>query len=168
MTIPTPVPLLDRRSTVLRSLGVEPLFYAGSIDLRRRAPSGDRVHVYLDVSGSMSGLEDAIYGAILDCREWVYPSVHLFSTSIADVSHEDIRKGVVVSTGGTDYTCIARHMKANKVRRACIITDGWVGKPRGGHRETLSKARLGVAYAGEYFNTDDLAGVANHVATLKL
>ena len=168
MVTPTPIPLHDRRSAVLRALGSEPLFYAGSIAHRRRVPSGDRVHVYVDVSGSMGSIKDAIYGALIDCREWVHPSVHLFSNSISDVSHGDIRKGIVKTTGGTNSACIAEHMKAHNVCRACVITDGWVGEPRGGHHATMSKAWLGVAYAGEPFNTDDLSAVANHVATLNL
>jgi hypothetical protein len=168
IVVPTPVPLIDRRSTVLRALGAEPVFYAGSTDVRRRTPSGDRVHVYVDVSGSMNGIKDAIYGAVDDCREWVHPSVHLFSNGIFDVTRDDIRKGVVKTTGGTDVACIAKHMEINKVRRACIVTDGWVGEPRGGHFTTLAKSRLGVAYAGEPVNTNDLSGVVNHTVTLRL
>ncbi|MBT5873337.1 MAG: hypothetical protein HOH43_07940, partial [Candidatus Latescibacteria bacterium] len=168
IAVPTPVPVIDRRTTVLRALGSEPLFYNGSTEVRRRTPSGDRVHVYVDVSGSMDGIKDAIYGAVNDCREWVHPSVHLFSNSIAEVTRDEIRKGIVRTTGGTDISCIAEHMKNNKVRRACIITDGWVGEPRGGHFATLTKSRLGVAYAGNSINTNDLSGVANHTATLKL
>jgi len=165
---PTPIPLFDRRSTVLRELGVEPLFYAGSTAHRRRLPLGARVHVYVDVSGSMNGIKDVIYGALMDCREWLHPTVHLFSTTISDVNHEAIRKGIVKSTFGTDVVCVAEHMNANKVRRACIITDGWVGEPVGSHHETMSKAKLCVAYAGHNSNTTDLSGVANHVATLNL
>jgi hypothetical protein len=168
MSTPTPVPLLDRRSTVLRALGAEPLFYSGATKLRRRTPLADRVHVYVDVSGSMDGIKDAIYGALIDCRDWVDPNVHLFSNSISDVSHDEVRRGVVKTTGGTDVACIARHMKTNKVRRACIITDGWVGEPRGGHHTTLSKAKLAVAYAGDPVNTQDLSNVIDHVATLNL
>jgi hypothetical protein len=168
ISVPTPIPLIDRRSTVLRALGADPVFYAGSTEVRRRTPSGDRVHVYVDVSGSMNGIKDAIYGAVNDCREWVHPSVHLFSNGISDVTRDDIRKGVVKTTGGTDVACIAKHMEINKVRRACIVTDGWVGEPRGGHFTTLAKSRLGVAYAGEPVNTNDLSGVANHTVTLRL
>jgi len=165
---PTPIPLLDRRSTVLRALGAEPMLYSGSITHRRRMPLADRVHLYVDVSGSMTGIKDAIYGALIDCREWVHASVHLFSNSISDVSHDDIRKGIVKTTGGTDVACIAEHMKANGVRRACIITDGWVGEPRGGHHATMSKAKLGVAYASHDINTHDLSTVADKVATLRV
>ena len=168
MVTPTPIPVFDRRSTVLRALGADPLFYTGSITHRRRIPLGDRVHVYVDVSGSMDGIKDIIYGALIDCREWLHPTVHLFSTAISDVSHQEICKGIVKSTFGTDVVCIAEHMKANKVRRACIITDGWVGEPVGSHHETMSRAKLGVAYAGHNSNTTDLSGVANHVATLNL
>ena len=168
ITVPTPVPVIDRRTTVLRALGSKPLFYNGSTEVRRRTPSGDSVHVYVDVSGSMDGIKDAIYGAVNDCREWVHPSVHLFSNSISEVTLEQIRRGIVKTTGGTDVCCIAEHMKSNKVRRACIITDGWVGEPRGGHFTTLAKSRLGVAYAGNTINTNDLSGVANHTATLRL
>jgi predicted metal-dependent peptidase len=168
MSVPTPVPLLDRRSTILRALGSEPLFYTGSTTLKRRTPLADSVHVYVDVSGSMDGIKDAIYGALVDCREWVHPSVHLFSNSISDVSHDDLRKGIVKTTGGTDIACIADHMETNNVRRACIITDGWVGGPRGRHHSTLMKAKLSVAYAGEAVNTEDLSNVTNHVATLHL
>ena len=168
MFTPTPVPLLDRRSTVLRALGAEPLFYSGSTTLRRRMPLADRVHVYVDVSGSMNGIKDAIYGALIDCREWIDSDVHLFSNTISDVSHRDIRKGIVKTTGGTDVACVASHMRTNGVRRACIITDGWVGEPRGGNRTTLSEAKLGVAYAGHSVNMVDLSNVADHVATLNL
>jgi len=168
ISVPTPVPTIDRRSIVLRALGSEPLFYVGSTEVRRRIPSGDRVHVYVDVSGSMDGIKDAIYGAVSDCREWVHPSVHLFSNTISEVTHDDIRRGVVNSTGGTDVACIAEHMESNEVRRACIVTDGWVGEPRGGHFTTLAASRLGVAYAGHRVNTSDLSAVADHTVTLRL
>ena len=168
LVVPTPIPNFDRRSTVLRSLGMQPLFYASSIVHRRRTRSSDRVHVYVDVSGSMNGIKDAIYGAVIDCREWVNPLVHLFSTKISDISHDDLRKGIVKSTGGTDIVCVADHMRSNKVRRACIITDGWVGEPRGGHHTTLSKTKLGVAYAGDNANMDDLTRVTDHVTILNI
>ena len=116
----------------------------------------------------MNGIKDAIYGAVNDCREWVHPSVHLFSNSISDITLGDIRRGIVKTTNGTDVCCIAEHMKNNKVRRACIITDGWVGEPHGGHFTTMAKSRLGVAYAGDPVNTNDLSGVVNHTATLRL
>ena len=162
----TPIPVFDRRSVVLQGLGVEPLLHRGFVSVRRRTPLGERVHVYLDVSGSMDGVKGALYGAILDCKEFVDPTVHLFSTEVSDISLEKVRQGVVRSTGGTDIACVASHLAKHKIRRACVVTDGWVGCPAGYHFETLAGVKLAVAYLGDGLNTDDLAQVANHVAHL--
>ena len=168
VSLPTPVPGLDRRSIVMRALGAQPLLYSAPSTLRRMSNAGERVHVYIDVSGSMRGIIGAVYGAVHDCREWVHPVLHLFSDSVSDASSREIDKGIVRSTGGTDIACVAGHMAANRVRRACIITDGWVGKPSGGHFETLSRARLGVALVGDSVNSPDLSGVTSRIITLTL
>jgi len=165
---PTPIPGLDRRSMVLRALGQKPLFHTGQVPWRRRIDSGERVHVYLDVSGSMDAIKAALYGAVLDCESLVYPTVHLFSSKVADISLADLRRGVCKSTLGTDIACVAEHMAANRVHRALLVTDGWVGKPHGEHRNTLSKARLAVAFIGPNTNPTDLREVANHTATLSI
>ncbi len=162
----SPVPAMERRTAVLQSLGVKPMLYTGETLTRRSTRSGEKVHVYVDVSGSMDGLEGVIYGAILDCRAWVHPRVHLFSTEIMDISHKALRHGVKHSTGGTDIDCVARHMHEQRVRRALIITDGWVGKPAGGVLATMKKARLAVAFAGENIHLDDLKGLARYTAHL--
>ena len=64
-------------------------------------PSGDKVHVYLDVSGSMDSVKDVLYGAILDTKQYVHPAVHLFSTKVEDITLDELRRGVCKSTGGT-------------------------------------------------------------------
>ena len=153
---------------VLRALGSEPLLHTGSATLRRRVNSGARVHVYLDVSGSMDAIKDPLYGAVLDCAAFVHPVIHLFSTKVADISMAELRRGVCKTTGGTCITCVAEHMSQNAVRRAVIITDGWVGKPLGAHRTTLDAAKLAVAYLGDNTNNVDLAAVANHTAILSI
>jgi len=166
MEAPTPIPGLARRSMVLRALGQEPLLHAGRVEWRRTVPSGERVHVYLDVSGSMDAVKGPLYGAVLDCETLVHPVVHLFSTRVADISLTELRRGVCKSTGGTDIACVAEHMNANRVRRALLVTDGWVGKPRGQHLGTLAAAKLAVAFLGANLNQTDLKDVANYTATL--
>jgi hypothetical protein len=157
----TPIPGLSRRSIVLRALGNEPLLHAGQTPWRRTVRAGQRVHIYLDVSGSMDAVKGALYGAALDCQEYLYPSVHLFSTKVADVTLPELRRGVCKSTGGTDIACVAAHIEANGVRRALIVTDGWVGTPRAHHHQTLSKTKLAVALLGSAINASDLTTVAN-------
>jgi hypothetical protein len=165
---PTPIPTLDRRSVVMRSLGYEQLLHAGAVPWRRTVRAGERLHVYMDVSGSMEAVKKSLYGAVLDCREYVHPTIHLFSTKISDISLEELRRGVCKSTGGTDIACVAAHMSANRVRRSLIVTDGWVGTPLGEHRTTLANAMLAVAFLGTNFNTEDLRTVANFTTTLSI
>lgn len=162
----TVVPHLHRRAIVLRALGAEPLLHQGPVAVRQRQRSGERVHVYLDVSGSMTGILDALFGAVLDCAALVHPTVHLFSTKVVDVSLPGLRAGVCTTTGGTDIRCVAEHMAAHRVRRALFVTDGFVGRPRGAHLATLSGARVAVAYLGSQRNKDDLREVARHTLDL--
>ncbi len=165
ISIDVPLPGFDRRSAVLTSMGVRPLLYSHSLQIRRMRPAGEKVHVYLDVSGSIGDLKGPLYGAVLDCREFVHPRVHLFSTKVADITLEDLRSGVCETTGGTDIACVAEHMRANKVRRAAVITDGFVGRPAGQNLETLEKGRVGVALTPGGTESD-LAGVADWFVTL--
>lgn len=162
----TPLPTLARRALVQRALGFEPLLHPGEVSARRRRREGGRVHVCLDVSGSTDSVKSALYGAVLDCGGLVEPTVHLFSTEVADVSLAALRRGVCRSTGGTNTACVAEHMERRRVRRALIVTDGWVGTPYGRHRETLARAKLAVAWLGTTVNAEDLAEVANCSATL--
>ena len=167
ITIQTPVPSADRRSIVLRSLGQEPLLHSSTTTWRRIHPAGERVHIYLDVSGSMEGVLKPLYGAVLDCEELVFPTIHLFSDQVADITVGELRRGTCRTTGGTDIACVASHMLRNEVRRAVLVTDGWVGLPSGQHKETLATARLAVAYLGAV-NELDLASVADYTAILKI
>jgi hypothetical protein len=59
-------------------------------------------------------------------------------------------------------------METNHIRRALIVTDGWVGKPRGQHHQTLSAAKLAVALLGTSTNASDLSEVTNFTTPLTL
>jgi hypothetical protein len=155
------VPTLARRSLVQRALGFEPLLHPAAAATHARRREGERVHVYLDVSGSMAALRSALYGAVLDCAPLVEPTVHLFSSRVVDASLAELQAGACRSTEGTDIACVAEHMHAHRVRRALLITDGWVGRPRGHHRDILARARLAVAWSGENVNRNDLIDVAD-------
>jgi predicted metal-dependent peptidase len=131
---------------VLRALGAPVLLHPGRVPRPDRFPDAERVHLYLDVSGSMDALREALYGAALDCRAWLHPVVHLFSTQVEEVTLADLAAGVCRSTGGTDLRCVTAHLRRHRVRRAVLITDGYVGDPAGADAQVLRAARLGVAY----------------------
>lgn len=166
-TVETPVPTLGRRSIVLGALGASPLLHHSSTPVRRWLPVGERVHVYLDVSGSIGELKGALYGAVQDCSAFLHKRVHLFSTVVTDVSLEELRRGECTTTGGTDISCVASHIQTNRVKRAVIITDGFVGAPQGQHLSTLRDAVLGVALTPGVNTRSDLSLVANHWAQLR-
>jgi predicted metal-dependent peptidase len=163
--VATPMPTFDRRSIVLEALGVPSLLYREHIR-HRNGIASEPVHVYVDVSGSIGDMKAALYGALLNCREYVHPSVHLFSTEVADVTFAQLGAGVCKSTGGTSIDCVAEHMRRNRVRRAVLLTDGYVGQPTGIRHSTLITAVLGVALTPGNSCQDDLAEVTNHWAQL--
>ncbi len=162
----TAIPTFSRRGAVLQALGAQLLLYPGTVNWPKTIPSGDQVRVYLDVSGSMDSVLKALYGAVFDCKALVYPTVHLFSTRIADITLAELKAGKCQTTGGTDIVCVARHMAKHQVKRALIITDGWVGAPGGQHLATLTQAKLAVAYIGSQVNQSDLKSVANYTTIL--
>jgi hypothetical protein len=161
----TPIPSGDRRAVVLRALGTPPLLYhvesTGRVRERR-----DRVHVYVDVSGSIADLKGALYGAVLDCRDVVFPTVHLFSTVVHDVSFGGLRKGECRTTNGTSIECVVSHMEKHGVRRAVLLTDGWVGRPGASAARTLAAVRLGVALTPDA-NRRDLEQFVHHWSELE-
>jgi hypothetical protein len=160
-TISTPLPTFDRRSVVLSALGVPNLLHAAQLHHFQRI-HGERVHVYLDVSGSIGDLKAVLYGALLDCQDFVYPRVHLFSTKVADVTAGQMRSRTCLSTGGTEIACVAEHMRDHRIRRAVVVTDGYVGHPEGLDHETLAGATLGVALTPGNSTRHDLADVTKH------
>jgi hypothetical protein len=160
------VPASDRRSVVLHSLGVPQLLYRSESSIWRR-PSCERVHVYLDVSGSIGELKGALYAAVIDCVEIVHPVVHLFSTVVYDVSLRQLRQGECRTTGGTSIECVAVHMARHRVRRAVLLTDGAVGSPGQTARATLGSAVLGVALTPGYNIRKDLEPFVRHWAELQ-
>jgi hypothetical protein len=152
---------------VAQLLGSPILLHEGSVNARGRTRAGERVHVYLDVSGSVMGILGVLTAAVRDCSEFVHPVVHGFSTKVADHSLADLAAGRVTSTWGTDIGCVAEHARRHGVKRAVLITDGYVGRARGIDAQTLGGMRLAVAYTGGA-NPRDLAPFSGRHDTLEV
>ncbi len=164
-----PIPVFDRRNLVMRAMGQPPLLYANPLSRRRQRQvrDGERVHIYVDVSGSIGELKGALYGAVLDCHELVEPQVHLFSTEVANVSLAELRRGTCHTTGGTSIACVADHMMQSAVNHAVLVTDGYVGISSQSQRRILADARLGVALAGQQTTGQSLKDVTDFWTKLK-
>ena len=134
---------IDRRAELKTLLGEEPLFFQAEV----RAPGLERyrkAHVYVDVSGSMSEELPLVYGALAPLLDYLHPEIHLFSTEIADVNPRYLRRGETATAWGTDIVCVTQHLLENRVRRALIVTDGWVGEVPGEHRNRLGSRGVRV------------------------
>jgi hypothetical protein len=162
----SPIPSQDRRSIVLRALGTPPLLCGNEVPWPGRQAI-QPVHVYLDVSVSIAGIKGALYGAVNDCRQDVHPKVHLFSTEVYDITLDQLRRGVCKTTGGTSIECVAAHMRTHAVRRAVIITDGFVGRAGETAGQTLRAALLGAALTPGNSRRQDLEAFTDHWAQLQ-
>jgi hypothetical protein len=123
-----PLPdLRDRKAAVLQAMGGEPLLWESVLPGLRRRHDGGRVHLYVDVSGSMDPYIARLYGALRPFRRDLFPKVHLFSTRVRDVTPAALARGVRATDNGTDIACVIEHILEHRIRCALIATDGDVG-----------------------------------------
>jgi hypothetical protein len=137
-TIISPDPTRDRRAATRRAtarlLGAPaPLLFHSEVE--RRRPDRRAAIVYLDVSGSMDGLLERLYAALLPLRRLLAAELFVFSTEVVPVSREALLRGELPSTGGTsvqpvlDHLCRLRTGSRPGPLRALVLTDGYFNDP---------------------------------------
>jgi hypothetical protein len=131
-------PRPHRADFVRLALGSAVLLHPATVVAERPVPR-ERVHLYLDVSGSMGWCLPAVYAALAPLGDLVHPQVHLFSTAVHDVEWRVLLRGACVSTCGTDVAPVTSHLLAHGIRRAVLLTDGFVGRVPADHARALSK-----------------------------
>lgn len=117
------VPHIGRREAFLLAAGYYPAFYRAlmpAIDDDHR-----RVHLYVDVSGSVEPYLSDLFGLIAHLGDWLGPQVYAFSNEVVPLDLEAVRRGEYRTTWGTDFDCIARHALEHKFRRILVMTDGY-------------------------------------------
>ena len=141
----------DRRIPALRSfLGHAPLFYRSELSERRPRPLRvPIVHLYLDVSGSMT--ECLLYLSAA-CRQPFKRGelkIFAFSTVVSELKGHDLSKAPMQNTWGTDINAVLGHITGIPARRRpkviLIATDGYVGRGRRNLIARLSHTRVVVA-----------------------
>ena len=150
----------DRRIPALRSLlGQAPLFYRSDLSERRPRPMRvPVVHLYLDVSGSMTACLPYLSAA---CREPFRRGelkIFAFSTVVSELKGHDLSKAPLRNTWGTDINAVLGHIAGIPARRRpkviLIATDGYVGRGRGDLIARLSRTRVVVALTDSGHATD--------------
>jgi hypothetical protein len=133
----------DRSAWLKDATGQVNLFYQANLNAYGRAYF-EKVHVYVDVSGSMGSVLPHIYAALVPLLEYLDDRVHLFSTEISDIRARRLSKGDVNTTFGTDIDCVTQHIIDEGVKTAVIITDGWVGRIPAQHQRELKKRNVRI------------------------
>jgi hypothetical protein len=84
--------------------------------------------VYLDVSGSMNHILPYIIDLLAGPARRGELLVRQFSTTVEPIAPRDLAAGALLTTGGTDIVCVLEDLVEQKLRRALIVTDGYVGE----------------------------------------
>jgi len=141
----------DRRIHALRVvLGQDPLFYR--IELSEQRPRPMRVpivHLYLDISGSMTACLPYLSAACRDPFKRGELKIFAFSTDVSKINGHDLSKAPMKNTWGTDINAVLEHMTAIPAGRRpkviLIATDGYVGRGRTHLIAGLARTRVIVA-----------------------
>lgn len=119
----SPIPLYpSKRDLVLLASGFYPGYFHNHITTPRTEEKG--LAIYLDVSGSVNDYLPQIIG-ILSKLKNTMTSLFLFSNIVVETRIEDLLKGKIRTTYGTDFNCIARSVLDWRFDKAIIITDGY-------------------------------------------
>ncbi len=135
--------MMDRRGIVTEQLPSAPtkILWLGRLSDRQKTwyevPT-----IYIDVSGSMDDVLPILYGVLLPLRQYIAPQVVLFSTELERIPFSQLKQGVVRSTYGTNISCVTQDIVDRGIRKALILTDGWVGDIPQMHQRQLRKMDL--------------------------
>ena len=113
----------DRRAQVLAQFGTSALLQRHRLqetDFLIR----DRIHLYLDVSGSVAGYLPQLYGALQPFVHHFQPVVHLFSYKVRHRPIASLHLGEVVADQGTSLQAVVDHRNRLPHAPALIVTDG--------------------------------------------
>ncbi len=119
----SPIPLYpSKRDLVLLASG----FYPGYFHNHTSKPTTEEkgLAIYLDVSGSVNEYLPQIIGVLSKLKNSV-TSLFLFSNIVVETTMQDLIKGKIRTSYGTDFNCIANSIIERRFEKAIIITDGY-------------------------------------------
>ena len=152
----------DRKTFAMMQTGIQPLLFQGNTPQQE---SINPISIYVDVSGSMNPYIADVSNAVISCKQYLREDIFLFSTKIAPTNIHDFRKGTYKTTNGTDIAAVAKHIHENKITKAIILTDGFVGPVPKQYLKTCRNAAIQIILTQDGYK-DDLLPIANEIYTL--
>jgi hypothetical protein len=160
----------DRLAPARRLLGQPAMLWAQPAVSPARLPQRPAsAHVYLDVSGSMTELLPRLVGLLVPFVADGRATAWQFSTTVEPLPLSELRRGRLLTTFGTSIDPVLDHLLAHPaVRRAVIVTDGYVGGARAdlARRVTDAGVRLHGVLPAESAWHGDLEGLGATVTVL--
>ncbi len=161
----------DRMIAARRQLGVQGMLWNQAGTVRARVPeTPSKAHVYLDVSGSMMQMLPHLLGMLLPYVGSHQAAVFQFSNYVEAMSLEDLRRGKLRSSGGTDINCVLDHLLEAKPRvvRALVLTDGYTGfpLPELAHRIHEQNLRIYTVLPAEMALTTQMESISAQIIIL--
>lgn len=90
-----------------------------------KAHQDKNIAIYLDVSGSVTGELPMLLGFIKNLDRKIN-TIYCFSTQVHEHTVQELSNGKYNTTGGTDFSCVAKHILENeKINKIVILTDGY-------------------------------------------
>lgn len=117
------VPFIGRKEAFLLSGGYQPVFYRSPV--LQDAEEDSKLNLYIDVSYSVRECLAFIFGLLVNLKDEISDPVYLFSNRVVPMSIKEIKKGLVRTTGGTDFDCVAEHALNHHFRKILIVSDGY-------------------------------------------
>ncbi len=117
------LPFPSRKDLFLLLKGVWPVFFKYSMPGKEEDFMATRV--YIDVSESFNDFIGFTIGLLTAVEELIAKDIYCFSNAVFPVRKEDLFKGKIATTGGTDFDCIAKHALEHGFKKILVITDGY-------------------------------------------
>jgi Putative metallopeptidase domain len=160
----------DRLAPARRLLGAPATLWAQPATTPARVPERPAsAHVYLDVSGSMTELLPRLLGLLVPFVADGRAAAWQFSTTVEPLPLAALRRGRLATTMGTSIDCVVEHLLAHPaVRRAVVVTDGYVGVARAdlARRVADTGIRVHAVLPAESAWTADVAALGAAVTVL--
>ena len=161
----------DRLASARQQLGVQGVLWGQpGIVMARLPETPSRAFVYLDVSGSMNQLLPHLLGLLLPYVVKGQALVYQFSTQVEPLPLDQLKRGKLRTTQGTDINCVLPHLLAATppVKRVLILTDGYTGTAHPEYARQIRERniRIYAVMPSESAWTQDLQGIVRSITIL--